>query len=170
MVFCTFSLSATSERCAHPYQLRWLRDERLQHFGATLAEPALDFCVVTGLPVLQAPYAGARLRRGVSVKRRIKHTKRRHGRLRSAWRQLVSKSCYDSLNEWLLFSWHDADTRAPDLRRRLQIGSICGMRVLRNPPPKSGLHWRVGSNSRRFAEFQQIAAGCMFFTKFRRIL
>ena len=44
------------------------------------------------------------------------------------------------------------------------------MRVLRNPPPKSGLHWRGGSNSRRFAEFQQIAAGCMFFTKFRRIL
>ena len=62
----------------------------LQHFGVTFAELALDFSVVTGLPVLQAPYAGARLRRGVSVKRRIKHTKRQHGRLRSAWRQLVT--------------------------------------------------------------------------------
>ena len=61
MVFCTFSLSATSERCAHPYQLRWFTYERLQHFGVTFAELALDFSVVTGLPVLQAPYAGARV-------------------------------------------------------------------------------------------------------------
>ena len=33
----------------------------LQHFGVTFAELALDFSVVTGLPVLQAPYAGARV-------------------------------------------------------------------------------------------------------------
>jgi hypothetical protein len=33
----------------------------LQHFCVTFAELALDFSVVTGLPVLQAPYAGARV-------------------------------------------------------------------------------------------------------------
>ena len=81
----------------------------------------------------------------------------------------LETACYDSLNEWLLFSWHDAGTRAPDHRRRLQIGSIRGMRVLRNPP----LHWVVGSNSRKywqnFSNLQQVVCSLRSFDKFCEI-
>ena len=103
-----------------------------------------------------------------------------HAATREAMKRLLETgellSSYDSVNDWLLFHGTTQERARQifdgDFRYVQNVECVLNMYPLPRPPKKRSVWGRSSSRKTPFkmAEFQQIAAGCMFSTKFRRSL